>query len=76
LFQNFKKKIQKKISTVAIQTYPHQWTNMISDVFESFQNYSTNKGLDTRPALLEFLIVLPEEIRSANFTAQRKSLFF
>jgi len=63
-----------QLAAVALQVFPDKWPNMLQEVFQGLSQYQTELGIDTRVSLLEFLIVLPEEISTATFITTRKKV--
>lgn len=60
-----------QLAAVALQIFPEKWPNMLQEVFQALSQYQQELHVDTRVALLEFLIVLPEEISAATFITNR-----
>jgi hypothetical protein len=58
------------------QAIPAVWANVIGTVFAFFDSVAPQLGLPAQRALFEFLIVLPEEFRSASLSSERRAAVF
>ncbi len=57
-----------------MQAVPDTWTNVIPGLFAYFDGLAARVGPPAQRALLEMLAVLPEEVKSASLSSERRSL--